>query len=30
MFHIQPADIGRSIHELEPAYRPVDLVLPLQ
>ncbi|HKN50574.1 MAG TPA: PAS domain-containing protein, partial [Actinomycetota bacterium] len=30
MFHIQPADIGRSIHELEPAYRPVDLVLPLE
>jgi len=30
MFQIQPADIGRSIHELQPAYRPVDLVLPLQ
>jgi two-component system CheB/CheR fusion protein len=27
---IQPADIGRSIHDLEPAYRPLDLVLPLQ
>ena len=30
MFHIEPADIGRSIHELEPAHRPVDLVVPLE
>ena len=30
LLRIQPADIGRSIHDLEPAYRPLDLVLPLQ
>ncbi|HEY2666738.1 MAG TPA: CheR family methyltransferase [Actinomycetota bacterium] len=30
MLRLPPADIGRSIHELEPAYRPLDLVLPLQ
>jgi two-component system, chemotaxis family, CheB/CheR fusion protein len=30
LFRIQPGDIGRSIHELEPAFRPVDMVLPLQ
>ena len=30
LLRIQPADIGRSIHDLDPAYRPLDLVLPLQ
>src|SRR5207245_6610866 len=30
LLRIQPADVGRSIHDLEPAYRPLDLVLPLQ
>jgi two-component system CheB/CheR fusion protein len=30
MFHIRGTDIGRTIHEIEPAHRPVDLVAPLQ